>query len=130
MSTATAEEKKLYHVMGKLKASNTHRAMLHEQINASIDLIEAMIIATPESDALKTLLLKTLETHRRDKTVAKYKIDGLEYTSESSIRATDDWMVSVVRGGSKVRVSITPKKAAALRAELERMGATTIVLYE
>lgn len=120
----------MYHVMGKLKASNTHRAMLHEQINASIDLIEAMIIATPESDALKTLLLKTLETHRRDKTVAKYKIDGLEYTSESSIRATDDWMVSVVRGGSKVRVSITPKKAAALRAELERMGATTIVLYE
>ena len=129
MSAPTGEEKKLYHVMGKLKASNTHRAMLHEQINASIDLIEAMIIADP-SAALKTLLLKTLETHHRDKTVAKYKIDGMEYTSESKIQATDDWMVTTVRGGSKVRVSMTPKKAAALRAELERRGASAIVLYE
>lgn len=129
MSAPTTEEKKLYHVMGKLKASNTHRAILHDQINASIDLIEAMIIADP-SAALKTLLLKTLQTYNRSKVVAKYKLGKIDFNCEFLIQATDDWMVSVVRGGTKVRVSMSPKRAASCLADLERRGATAIVLYE
>ena len=126
---ASADEKKLYHVMGKLKASNIHREMLHAQINASIDLIEAMIVADP-SEALKTLLLKTLETHRRTKTVAVYLIDKIEHNVESHIQANDDWRVTVVRGGTKVRVSIAPAKVATLREEIERKGGTAIRIYE
>jgi len=118
-----SNESKMYSVMADLKLSNQHRQMLHKHINAAIDEIEVSILANPTVEAFKTLLLRTLKIHGRDKAVCSFERKGFEHKENKEGRRVmtevwipmshkidideHDWRVSIVKGGTKVRVHLT-----------------------
>jgi hypothetical protein len=145
-----SNEAKMYKIMGDLKLSNQHREMLHKNISVAIDAIEASILANPTVEEFKTLLLRTLAIHGRDKTVCSYEfkvvvyeeikegVKGLVDKWKAGFYQEDidehDWRVSIVKGGTKVRVHMTETAMARVKAEwAERAkhgGHRKIVFYE
>jgi hypothetical protein len=112
-------------VMGKLKKSNNIIKALHERITESVDALEARIVAEPENLTLRSILLEALSIHCRYKCVAKYSYrklgdDKAKWTATGiNKKITNDegnWMVTIVRNGTGVRVCMTDK----LRAEVEQ----------
>ena len=153
MSTVptVSNEAKMYKIMGELKRSNSHRAILHAEANAAIDEIEASIIANPTVEVLKTLLLRTMAIHGRDKTVCSYEymVKQIKSTKEGGEELVDVWVtggsqkmdidehdfqVSIVKGGTKVRVHLTKEAMKTLKtewAEKEKHGKhRKIVFYD
>ena len=139
MSTPpTPTERKMYKIMGELKKSNDHRAILHKHINQSLDAIEALILANPTVETFKSLYLQTLSIHCREKTVLTYQSPKQVYNEETqdyefTLNRTGDkvweshefskfigpaeWRVSIVRKGTKVRVHLTEEAMDQVRAE-------------
>lgn len=131
-------EKTTIAVLGKYKGANINLDTLHKQINKSLELIEEKILASPEDESLKTLLLQMMEIHQRDKCVAN--VQGWEYveghrslktqTIHKDIKNNADWAVSIVKGGTKVRVHLTKEARAAVQKALEDSGEwTEITVY-
>ena len=118
----------VYKMMGEIKGQNIIIKTLHEQINASLDLLEASIIENPFNATMKRLYLSTLALHRRDKMVVAYEEEetivrksGTQkvWTRKSGyydINDEGDWMVSIVRGGKAVRVVLTAAGAERVKS--------------
>ena len=102
-----------------------------EAIAKTIQTVEAAILKDP-SDILKTLLLQVLENHGRDKCVATYQQitdtktrEGVAIWETKSIdrliENNGEWVVSVVRGGTGIRVHRSAAESALLKADLDEM---------
>ena len=110
-------EKACMAVMKNLRFKGECLEALHEQVNKSFDALEALIVAEPDNKALKTLLLQTMEIHKRYKTVATYKTPTDEKTKDGKtvyetnnyakhIKNDGEWTVSVTKSGG-VRIHLT-----------------------
>jgi hypothetical protein len=91
---------------------------LNERATTMLTMLEDKVIATP-SDELNELLLATYEIYNRKKTVANYNMNDESgfpiinektgkpesYSIEKVINPTE-FRVSLVRGGSKVRIHL------------------------
>jgi len=103
-------------------------------IAKTIESVEAAILKDP-SETFKHLLLQVYSNHGRGKCVATIQKatdtmtkDGLliweNISVERLIKDNEDWIVSVVKGGTSVRVHLSPKAAADVEAELDDRVAT------
>ena len=110
-------EKACIAVMSKLRFKGECLDALHEQVNKSLEALEALIVAEPDNKALKTLLLQTMEIHKRHKTVASYKTPTDQKTKDGKtvyetnqyakyIKNDAEWTVSVTKSGG-VRIHLT-----------------------
>jgi len=125
--TSQFSEQTTIAVLGKYKGRGVMLTNLHEKINQSLDLIEAQIIASPDTKALQHLYLATLALYNRSKGIAQIKIaymqDGkkMEATETASvqIQADEHWTCSVTKSG-KVRVHLTAEGKAFYAAEFEK----------
>jgi 3-deoxy-D-arabino-heptulosonate 7-phosphate (DAHP) synthase class II len=142
-----SNEKACMRVMSNLKFKSECLAELHNKVNKSLELIEAMIVKNP-TDENKMLLLQTLELYERDKCVAQYEeavikqdedcydifdADGnpvyvkdkkgnIRYVTvkiERYINCTD-WTVSITRA-KKVRVHLNAEAVESLTKQYSKV---------
>ena len=119
-------EKTTIAVLSKYKGANINLDTLHKRINKNLELLESKILADSSNEDMKTLLLETMEIYCRDKCVAKvkfweYQEGGVKIEHEESIYMpvnVEDWTVSIVKGGEKVRVHLTKEGVVKARKEL------------
>jgi hypothetical protein len=80
-------EKACRAVMGNLRFKGECLQALHEKVNKSLELIEAIILKCPNDDN-KTLLLQTLELYKRKKCVATYDEPVVKMTYDENDNET------------------------------------------
>jgi hypothetical protein len=136
--TASAPKKPIFHgaidesacmkVMGTLKFKGECLDNLHEQINKSLGLIQMLIVAQPENEALRKMYLETLTTYKRGKCVATWtqEVEVVNKKGEKSMKAQrvsverrynmTDWTVSLT-AKKEVRVHLTDTAKAKLEEE-------------
>jgi len=103
--------------MGKLKSANKIIEKLHEDISRTIGYLEECVIEQPDNDALKFALLGVMRAHNRGKNIGGYEMRQIgsdNKWSQEPIHARitpgdGDWEVSIVRGGTKVRIHASDK---------------------
>ena len=81
-----SNEKACRAVMGNLRFKGECLQALHEKVNKSLELIEALIVKCPTDDN-KTLLLQTMELYNRKKCVATYDTPVIQMTYDEADNA-------------------------------------------
>ena len=139
-----SNEKACMNVMSNLRFKGECLTTLHERINKTIDLIEALIVKNPTDDN-KMLLLETLTLHNRRKCVAEYKEDvikkddsgynicgadmyvkdkkgNIQYETVKIERYYNcsDWTVSITRA-KKVRVHLNAEAVESLTKQYSKI---------
>jgi vacuolar-type H+-ATPase subunit E/Vma4 len=123
-------------VMGKLKSANHHLTVLHDKVNRSLDMLEARILADPINEVYKSMLIEYLDLYSRSKCVAtvyverkdadgniaRHKVSDEVLMDKANIskpiQPNGEWIVSVVKGGTEVRVHLSDTAKAKLTAQL------------
>ena len=112
-------------ILSRLKTSNAIVRSQRKTLDDNLKATEQLILAQPDNEVLKTLYLTMLKNDGADATVATWvepvERDGkVKMVTEHCVRRvnTDEFRVSVVRGGTKVRVHMTEAFAAELESRL------------
>lgn len=136
--TASTIKKPIFHgasdeiacmrVMSNLKFKGECLDTLHEQINQNLRLIERLIVAQPDNEALRTMYLQTLTNYKRGKCVATWtqEVEVIDKKGVKTMKPQKvsverrynmtDWTVSLT-AKKEVRVHLTDTANAKLEAE-------------
>jgi len=114
-------------VMANLRFKGECLTALHEQVNKSIDALEALIIAEPDNTALKTFLLQTMEIHKRHKVVASYKTPKEEKSKDGKIMYESESYAKYIKNDGEWTVSVTHR--CAVRIHLKETVRAEVLKY-
>jgi hypothetical protein len=128
----TAAQREMIAVKANCKKAYDWLRTLSAQASRVITLIEANVLSNPDDDEAKELLLETMATFRRKKTVVSYEVakthldpvtNEVVYDKTASGEQiweklgheeeidTTSWRVSIVKRGTAVRIHLTEDAA-------------------
>ena len=135
-------EKTTIGVLSKLKNAYEIIRRKDEQINLAIHLVEKMVVKM-DDESSRSLLLDTLSAYSRAKQVVSYEIIKTEYNDDTAeyepvldnkgqpvwekdgvvlnIRNDKDWVVSLIKDNTAVRVHLSEDRKKQLKVRYEKM---------
>jgi hypothetical protein len=98
-------------VMSNLKFKGECLDTLHEQINMNLKVIERLIVAQPDNEALRTMYLQTLTNYKKGKCVATWTQE-VEVVDKKGVKTMKSHKIGVERRYNMTDwiVSLTAKK--------------------